>query len=123
MFSPRTITSATRTGLYGTLLAFFSIRDPHTLELLDAAIVGLILADYGSWLVYSLIALPDEIWHGAYDAVINTLFGMFMFRNFKPDGVFEGEAIAVGFAVCLATLMIKVIFYASDYLREENDDL
>ena len=43
MFSPRTITSATRTGLYGALLAFFSVRDPHTLALLDAALVGLIL--------------------------------------------------------------------------------
>ena len=34
MVSPRTIYSASRTGVYGTLAAVFSINDPHTLQVL-----------------------------------------------------------------------------------------
>ena len=122
MVSPRTISSATRTGLYGAVAALFSITDPHSLELLDAAIFGCILGDYGTWLIYNLISLPEELWHGAYDAVINTLFGMFVFRYVDTSVVFQGEAMAVGFAACLSMMVIKVIFYASDYLRDLEED-
>jgi len=121
MVNARTIISAARTGVYGTLAALF-IRDPHTLQVLDAAILGCVLADFSSWLVYSLLALPAELWHGAYDGVINTLFGLFCFRHLQPGPVFEGEALAIGFAASLVMLMIKVIYYASDYLREANED-
>lgn len=122
MSSPRILSSATRTGVYGTLVALFAIHDPQTLQMLDAALLGCVLADFGTWLIVSLLALPEELWHGAYDAVINTLFGIFFFRTVQPAAVFEGEAIAVGFIACLATLIVKVIYYAGDYLRETEED-
>jgi len=122
MFSPRILSSATRTGVYGTLVALLAIHDPYTLQLLDAALLGCMLADYGTWLIFSLVALPDELWHGAYDAVINTLFGLFFFRTVQPGVVFAGEAIALGFVACLGTLIVKIIYYACDYLREADAD-
>ena len=122
MVNPRTIMSATRTGAYGTLAALFSITDPHALQMLEAAILGCVLADYGTWLIYSLIALPEELWHGAYDAVINTLFGMFLFRYVDTSKVFESEAMAVGIAACQLMLFNKTVFYAGDYLRDLEED-
>ncbi len=122
MVNPRTIISAARTGVYGLLAAVFSIHDPHTLQVLDAAILGCVLADYGTWLIFSLLAMPEELWHGAYEGVINTLFGMFLFRNLQPDTLFAGDAMAAGFGACLVTLLIKVMFYAGDYLRETDTD-
>lgn len=122
MVSPRTISSATRTGIYGALATLFSITDPHSLELLNAAILGCVLGDYGTWLAYSLIALPEELLHGTYDAVINTVFGMYVFRFLDTSQVFRGEAIAVGFAACLLMMAIKIIYYAGDYLRDLEED-
>jgi len=122
MVNPRTIISATRTGIYGTLAALFSITDPHALQMLEAAILGCVLADYSSWLIYSLIALPEELLHGAYDAIINILFGMFFFRFVDTSKVFEGEALAVGFIALLAVMAIKIVFYAGDYLRDLESD-
>jgi len=122
MFSPRILGSATRTGVYGTLVALFAIRNPQTLQMLDAALLGCVLADFGTWLIVSLLALPEELWHGAYDAVLNTLVGIFFFRTIQPTTLFEGEAIAIGFVACLATLIVKVIYYAGDYLREMEED-
>ncbi|MCX7008950.1 MAG: hypothetical protein NTY53_17175 [Kiritimatiellaeota bacterium] len=122
MVNPRTIISATRTGVYGTLAALFSITDPHSVQILEAAILGCVLADYSTWLMHSLIALPEELWHGTYDAVINTLFGIFLFRFVDTSKVFEGEALGVGFIAFMAIMAIKVVFYAVDYLRDFEED-
>jgi len=123
MVSPRAIVSAMRTGIYGTVVAIFSINDPHTLQVLDAAIIGCVLADYATWLTYSLIAFPAELWHGAYDAIINTLFGIFMFSRlhlaFNLDII---DSLPIGFIAFLVMLLIKIIFYAGDYLREQEED-
>ena len=47
MFSPRILSSATRTGVYGTLVALFAIHDPQTLQMLDAALLGCMLEEDG----------------------------------------------------------------------------
>ena len=122
MPSPRTLMSATRTGVYGTLAAVFSITDPHTLQILDAIILGGVLADYTTWLIRSLIDLPDELWHGVYDGVINTIFGMFMFRYMQTNSLYDGEALAGGFAMFMLVLLVKIFAYGAALIRETEED-
>ena len=122
MPSPRTIMSATRTGVYGTLAAIFSITDPHTLQIMEALILGGVVADYATWLIRSLIDLPNELWHGMYDGVINTIFGMFMFRYMQTNSLFDGEALAGAFATFMLVMLIKLFAYGVSFLRESREE-
>ena len=122
MVSPRTIMSATRTGIYGTLAALFSINDPQSLQVLDAVIAGGVLADYGTWLAHSLLDLPNELWHGAYEGALNLVFGMFLFRHFQADAAYSGDAIAAGFLTCMVVLLAKMVFYATAFLHDMEAD-
>ncbi|TAN36413.1 MAG: hypothetical protein EPN23_08570 [Verrucomicrobia bacterium] len=118
MPSPRTLMSATRTGVYGTLAAVFSITDPHALQIVDAIVLGGVLADYATWLVRSLIDLPGDLWHGMYDGVINTIFGMFMFRYVQANSLYDGEALAAGYAAFMLVMLIKIFAYGAAFIRE-----
>jgi hypothetical protein len=122
MVNPRTIMSATRTGVYGTLAAVFSITDPHTLQIMEALILGGILADYVTWLIRSLGRLPDELWHGVYDGVINTIFGMVLFRYVQTTSLFEGTALAGGFAMFVLVMLVKIIAYSVAFIRETEEE-
>jgi hypothetical protein len=122
MVSPRTIMSATRTGVYGTLAALFSINDPHTLQLLDAALIGGVLGDFSTWAMRSLIRLPSEIWHGAYDGAVNLVFGAFLYQRCQGDLVLRSNDFLLAVAAFIIVGVSKLVFYIAVFVREENED-
>jgi len=85
-------------------------------------VLGGVLADYSTWLIRSLIDLPDELWHGMYDGVINTVFGMFMFRYVQTNSRYDGEALAAGFAAFVLVMLVKIVAYGADFICETEED-
>lgn len=109
MIKSHIIVSVTRTDLYGTKAAPFAISESLTRHMLEPTVLRCVHAVYASWLIYSLPTLPEEIWHGTCETIVNTLFGVFMFRCLDSGTVFEGEVIAVGFAACRVLLFSRYL--------------
>ena len=118
MFGRRFLASLDRTGAYGVLTAVFGVTNLETLRLLDAAVVGVVLADYVTWLVRSLALLPTYVLGGAYDACVNVLFGWILFHIVGLDYHLEGEAIAVAFIAFLAVAAVKVACYGVRFAED-----
>ncbi|HEY8240635.1 MAG TPA: hypothetical protein VIH35_04270 [Kiritimatiellia bacterium] len=116
--SARTAASAARTGFYGVVATTLAITDAQAVALLDAIIIGIVLADFGTWLIRTMMTLPTEIFHGCYDGLVNLVFAWFFVRiePLAPD--FDNEAMAAGFMVFLLVLGLKIAYYAIDFARD-----
>jgi hypothetical protein len=108
----RTWASALRTALYGGIGAFLAIGQRGTEPLVVAVILGVILADYITWFVRSLMQLPANLLHGGYDALVNLLFGGYFFHvaDFRIGD--DGTSIVVAFLSFMLVLGLKSGYYA-----------
>jgi hypothetical protein len=122
MVSPRTICSASRTGVYGTLAAVFSINDPHTLQVLEAVLIGAILGDFFTWAMRSLIKLPTELWHGVYDGAINLVCGALIYQYTPVEFVLRDYNFLYAIGAFVLVAIAKLLFYLAVFFREENED-
>jgi hypothetical protein len=109
--SPRTLTSALRTTIYGAIAGCFALSGPEAIALLDAVVVGAVLADYTTWVMRTVAQLPRDLLHGCYDGAVNLLFGWFLFRMTGFDWSVEGESVAVAFLAYLLVAGIKITVY------------
>src|SRR5262245_51083068 len=76
----RTLVSAFRTAIYGALAAAMGFTRNEFAPLLDGIVLGGALADFITWLLRSLVLMPENVSHGIYDTVVNVAFGCFFFR-------------------------------------------
>ena len=109
--SRRTLISAARTTFYGVVATMFAINHAETAQLLDAAILGAVLADYVTWLVRSLMQLPENLLHGGYDAIINLAFACFFFQVAHFEITDDGSAVAAAFMTFMLVLGVKAGYY------------
>jgi riboflavin transporter FmnP len=122
MVPRRALASVARTTAYGSLSAVLGITDAGTAQLVDAVVVGAVVADYVTWLFRSLMLLPSYVLGGAYDACINILFGWILFRVVGLDCHLEGEGVAVAFLAFLLVTAVKITCYSVGFLREWAGD-
>jgi hypothetical protein len=121
--SPRTLTSALRTTIYGAIAGFFAISGTEAIALIDAAIVGAVLADYTTWVIRTVTQLPSDLLHGCYDGAVNLVFGWFLFRMTGFDWTVEGESVAVAFLAFMLVAGIKITVYGlRDFEKSLKDD-
>lgn len=109
LLSERTLVSLVRTVCYGGAAAFFALHGAG--QVLDAAILGAVLADYITWFVRSLMQLPENLAHGGYDAVVNLLFACCFFRFTRFEITDDGSAVAMAFMAFMLVLGIKAGYY------------
>lgn len=118
----RTLASAARTAVYGcaaVALTFFRIEtDP----LLDAVIIGALTADYVTWMARSLMMLPDELLHGAYDALVNILFAVLLFNVHPFNQHYDAEGFATGAFVFFLVVVAKAVCYSVEYINYALSD-
>jgi hypothetical protein len=107
----RLLASALRTAFYGGTATVLAITRSEATQLLDAIILGIVLADFITWLIRSVMALPDHLLHGGYDALVNIAFACFFFRIASFQANDDGTSMAAAFVAFMLVLGIKVGYY------------
>jgi hypothetical protein len=115
-FSPielteRTLVSALRTAIYGAVATLFGLTHNEAAPLLDGLILGAVMADFLTWLIRSVVQLPEHILHGAYDTAVNLAFACFFFHvaSFQIDD--DGTRIMAAFTAFFVVFGGKMGYY------------
>jgi|GEM_PF-2345894 len=114
--------SVVRTVIYGGVAGFFTVKHGETWDMMDAALIGGVLADYITWLIRSVALLPVNILHGCYDSCINVLFGWYMLKYVLVDSGLQGEDMGVAFVVFLLVLAVKATHYAMELMEDDDEE-
>ena len=124
MPSRRTILSIIRTVVYGCIAVALALWHGEIRGNTDAVLVGAVCGDYLTWLVWSVIELPENLLHGCYDVCVNTLFGLLVYRmadiNLSAD--MNGEFVAVMFLAFLLVTGVKVFYLGVVFMEEGIED-
>jgi hypothetical protein len=124
MPSRRTILSIIRTVVYACLTVFLALWRGEVKGIADAVLAGAIAGDYLTWLIWSVIELPDNLLHGCYEACVNILFGLLVYRvgNIGLRADVDGELLGVMFLAFLLTIGVKVFYLGVIFVEEEIED-
>ncbi len=122
--APRTLISVIRTSLYGGLGAFLAINNAEAKSVVDAMVMGGVMADFITWLIMSIMLLPGDLAHGCYEGCLNLFFALFLI-HYGYVGValdLDGQSAAMAFLMFLLVLGLKSAWYAVRYIAEINED-
>jgi hypothetical protein len=122
LVSPRTLTSALRTTIYGAIAGIFAISSTEAIALIDAVVVGAVLADYTTWGIRTVAQLPSDLLHGCYDGAVNLVFGWFLFRMTGFDWSLDGESVAIAFLAFLFVAGTKITWFGLRYIQKSLED-
>lgn len=122
ILAPRTIVSIARTGAYAAIGGVFTLTDAQARELVDAVLIGGVLADYLTWMIRSLVLLPSHILHGCYDTAVNVVFGWFFYRIALDNVKYDPSCLAAIFLAFLLVMAVKVTYYALAYIGQDLAD-
>jgi hypothetical protein len=111
--------SVLRTSVYGGVAAVFAIGRAEAAQLLDAVILGAVVADFVTWLARSAVQLPNHLLHGGYDALVYLAFGCFFFRFATFEIGDDGTAVAGAFVAFMLVLGVKVVWYGMQMVRAD----
>jgi hypothetical protein len=124
MVNRRTILSIIRTVVYGCLAVALALWRGEIKGNADAVLVGALCGDYLTWLVWSVIELPENLLHGCYDVCVNTLIGLLVYRmagiNLGADT--NGEFTAVMFLAFLLVTGIKIFYLGIVFVEKDVED-
>jgi len=118
--APRTLISAIRTSLYGGLGTFLAVSNAEAQSIVEALVVGGVMADLITWFVMTVIYLPDNLVHGFYEGLIN-LFFVLLLLHFGYSGsalALDAQSMALAFLAFMLVLLVKVIWYGAAYIAE-----
>jgi hypothetical protein len=121
--APRTLVSVIRTSIYGCLGAFLTISNAESKSVVDAMVLGGVMADFMTWLIMTVIFLPDDLAHGCYEGCLNLLFAFFLLHFGYIGGALDlaGESLAIAFLIFMLVLGLKTAWYAVNYIAEINE--
>ena len=108
----RTLVSAFRTAIYATVAAALGIAHPsEAAPMLDGLVLGAVTADFLTWLMRSVVQLPEHLMNGAYDTVVNIAFACFFFHfaHFTIDD--DGTSIMCAFVAFMLVLGAKIGYF------------
>lgn len=109
--SERTLISVFRTAIYGAVAAAFGLTHNEATPLLDGVILGATTADFLTWLLRSLMLLPENVSHGVYDGAVNLLFACFFFHIASFTINDDGTEIMFTFVAFMLVLGAKIGYY------------
>lgn len=86
-------------------------------------VMGGVMADFMTWLIMSIIFLPDDLAHGCYEGCLNLLFALFLIHFGYVGGAldFDGQSMAIAFLIFMLVLGLKTAWYAVVYIAEINE--
>jgi hypothetical protein len=120
----RTILSVIRTVIYAGVTIILALWHGEIKGNMDAALVGGMWGDYLTWLIWSVIELPEDLVHGSYEACLNILFGLLVYRmgNIDLTRDVTGEFTAVMFLAFLAVIAVKFFYLSVILVEKEFED-
>ena len=121
---PRTILSIIRTVVYACLTVFLALWPREVKGIGDAVLVGAVCGDYLTWLIWSVIELPENLLHGSYELCVNTFFGLLVYRfgNIGMSADVNSELIAVMFLSFLLVTGVKAFYLGVVFVEEDLED-
>jgi hypothetical protein len=124
MPSRRTILSIVRTVVYVVLTIVLAMWHAKITGFGDAVLAGALLGDYLTWAIWSILELPENLLHGSYEAGVNLVFGILLFRlaNFDMSSDLTGELAAVMFLACLLVGGVKSFCLGVVFAEKELED-
>lgn len=122
MINPRTLSSATRTSIYGSIAGIFAVSHAEAVIIVDAILIGGMISDYSTWFFRNIISLPRNIFHGCYDSIVNILFGWYIFSIAKIKIDLDEQSIALAFISFLAVLGLKIGYYSVTSIMNAAED-
>lgn len=123
-FAPRTLISVIRTSIYGCLGAFLAISNAEAKSVVDAMVIGGVMADFITWLIMTIIFLPGNLAHGCYEGCLNLLFALFLIHFGYVGGAQDlaGQPMAIACLVFMLVLGLKTAWYVAIYFANINED-
>jgi len=121
--APRTLVSVIRTSVYGCLGAFLAISNAEAKSVVDAMVIGGVMADFMTWLIMTIISLPGNLAHGCYEGCLNLLFALVLLHFGYVGGALDlaGQSMAIAFLSFMLVLGLKTTWYAAIYIAEINE--
>ena len=122
--SRRTILSIIRTVVYACLAVILALWHGEVRGIPDAILAGALYADYSTWLIWSVIELPENLLHGCYDVCVYTFFAVLVTRMRKIDlsADMNGEFLGIMFLSFLLVIGIKIIYLTVIFVEKEFED-
>jgi hypothetical protein len=124
--SRRTILSIIRTAAYACLVVVLALWHGEVKGTADAVLAGALYGDYLTWLIWSVIELPENLLHGCYDVCVYTFFALLVSRMRKIDlsADMNGEFLAIMFLAFLLVIGIKILYLTVVFAEKEllDDD-
>ena len=120
----RTILSIIRTVVYACLTVVLALWHREVKGIADAVLVGAVCGDYLTWLIWSVIELPENLLHGSYEMCANTFFGLLIYRmgNIGLSGDVGGELMAVMFLSFLLVTAVKSFYLGVIFAEKDLED-
>ena len=124
MPSRRTILSIIRTVVYACLAVVLALWRGEVTGIADAVLAGALYGDYVTWLIWSVIELPENLLHGCYDVCVYTFFAVLVYRMRKIDlsADVNGELLAVMFLAFLLVIGVKIVYLTFVFVEKELED-
>src|SRR5262245_6042202 len=110
--SERTLVSILRTAIYAGVAGAFALVHGGAKYLLDAIILGAVLADFITWLARSFMQLPETLAHGGYDAALNRAFSWSFFHFGRFEMADDGTSLMGAFVAFMLVRGAKVCYYS-----------
>jgi len=107
----RTLVSIFRTAIYAGLAAALGFTRTEFAPLLDGIILGASIADFITWLLRSLMLMPENISHGIYDTAVNVAFACFFFHVAAFPINDDGTMVMFAFTSFMIVLGLKIGYY------------
>lgn len=118
---PGLLQAAARTVIYAVLCAFLGGEKEYLKPLIEASLVGGILADYLTWFLRSLVRLPGHVLEGCYETAINVVFGWYLLRHANLNLPADIESFSVAFLSFLFVAGVKTIYYAAESFASTDE--
>ena len=122
MINPRTISSTARTSIYGGIAGIFAVSHAEAVAIVDAILIGGVIADYSTWFFRNILWLPRNIFYGCYDSLVNILFGWYVFSVMKIEIRSDEQSIALAFVSFLTVLGLKIGYYGVTGIMNASED-
>ncbi len=120
--SGRALVSAVRTLLYGSAGGALVAGVPESVSPLEAFVLSILMVDFFTWTVWTLLHLPGDLWWGSYNTAVNLAFAFLLYQYVPDTRAWSSDALVAVFMGSLLTLVVKMLYYGYQHITAMTED-